>query len=381
MRFNHPAEAKQLKSGLPTSHIPMAPISFSNAEALNSGQLERKPPVAPRKSPRNSCSDDEVGFIGKLTKFEMLARQGRSNCVSPKVFPSGSLTTNVPADQILGHSRSSSLVSLARSSPSSPFQNLTNLERIQHNEEHKQITGLPNHNAVSNTAHYQNTTQHRNQVQTASKGWRIHQASDNDENRNMLPNNCDMLSRSMICQGSCEMSPFGRDFDMSQSLIVAKTTTCTEFLQLENFGSNPILPSHRRPGSYGNEHRGFGSHPNIRRLQPPSPAFNRDPKYSEQKAIYDRVKSPTPSTGSGCSLEELRERQLDAENKRREAENRRKQAQDERVREQEQEKQEKMRLEEILAMCAEYERQSNVDKPRQPNRSVVLSYYQRPLPT
>lgn len=137
LRFNHPAEAKHLKSVLPNTRLSMAPMSFESLNGCN------KPPAAPpRKSPRNSgCSDEEVNFLGKLSKFEMMARQARAaNCVSPKVFPSGSLTTSVPADQILGHSRSSSLVSLGRSSTSSPFQNLTNLDRCQINDEQKQVS-------------------------------------------------------------------------------------------------------------------------------------------------------------------------------------------------------------------------------------------------
>lgn len=178
------------------------------------------------------------------------------------------------------------------------------------------------------------------------------------------------MSRSMICQGSNDFDRLSSDFDMSQSLIVAKTTT-TEYLQVENFDSNPSL-YHRGSGMTLNgsscrNSQEFGSNSNIKKVQPMSPAFNRNPRY-ESKKSFGRVKSPTPSTGSGCSLEELRERQVDAENKRREAENRRQQAQEERLKEQEIEKQEKLRLEEILAMCAEYERQSTIDKPRQPNR-------------
>jgi len=160
---------------------------------------------------------------------------------------------------------------------------------------------------------------------------------------------------------------------MSQSLIVTKTTT-TEFLQLDKYGSNPSVCK----ASCGDEDpngvprrsmaHSFGSSSSIKRIQPPSPAFNRNPRYSEQKRVYAKVKSPTPSAGSNCSLEELRERQADAESKRKEAETKRKQAQEERLREQEVERQEKIRLEEIVAMCTEYERQSAVEKPRQPNR-------------
>ena len=136
LRFNNPAEAKQLKSALPNSTQRLSVAS------MNFEPLGTKPPVPTRKSPRNSSgtSDDEINFLGKLTKFEMLARQARANCVSPKVFPSNSLTTNVPADQILGHSRSSSLASLARNSTSSPFQNMTNLDKCQNNDEQMQVS-------------------------------------------------------------------------------------------------------------------------------------------------------------------------------------------------------------------------------------------------
>jgi hypothetical protein len=95
---------------------------------------------------------------------------------------------------------------------------------------------------------------------------------------------------------------------------------------------------------------GFGSHPNMRRIQPPSPAFNRDPKYSEPWSQYGRIKSP--GTRAAGSLEELQEREDEAEGRMR-------LAKQDRLRDQELERQERMRLEEILAMCAEYERQSS----------------------
>lgn len=425
MRFNHPAEAKQLRSALPHTRISMAPISFSlpDNQYQENYHLERKPPVAPRKSPRNSCSDDEIGFLGKLTKFEMLAKQNRNNCVSPKVFPAGAVTTNVPADQILGHSRSSSLISLKNSNSNSPLQNLTNLDRSRSNTPsfnpsspghflnasppvHCFAASSPNHCADENrqradprtpsrcntpNLQYQNcSTPNHNQIQmytTAEsylKSYKPYYRENNNENAQapqsvmMSRNNAnqgDPMSRSMTCQRSNDLDELnGRDYDMSQSLIVTKTTT-TEYHQMEKYGSNPSICGNPGsggycPGSLRNAAgaQGFGSNPNIKRIQPPSPAFNRNPKYNEPKRAFGRVKSPTPSAGSGCSLEELHERQIDAENKRREAEIRRKLAQEERLREQEVERQEKMRLEEILAMCAEYERQSTVEKPRQPNR-------------
>lgn len=388
MRFNHPAEAKHLRSVLPHSRISMAPISFAlpDNQSQENHHLERKPPVAPRKSPRNSCSDDEIGFLGKLTKFEMLSKQNRTNCVSPKVFPAGALTTNVPADQILGHSRSSSLVSLTKSpvngNVDSPSQN-----SIGYHDEARQRSdsrlGTPTRSNATNLQ-----CQNHNQIRMYSAETYLKTCKpcySNSKNvrspslgmtapKIVAARSGDLMSRSMTCQSSNEFDYLpDRDLNMSQSLIVTKTTT-TEFLQLEKYGSNPNIcnanvdgdsnPAIWRPSTA----QGLGSNSNIKRIQPPSPAFNRNPRYSEQKRVYARVKSPTPSVGSSCSLEELRERQVDAENKRREAETKRKQAQEERLREQEVERQEKMRLEEILAMCAEYERQSTIEKPRQPNR-------------
>lgn len=390
MRFNHPAEAKHLRSVLPHSRISMAPISFtlSDNQPQENHHLERKPPVAPRKSPRNSCSDDEIGFLGKLTKFEMLSKQNRSNCVSPKVFPAGALTTNVPADQILGHSRSPSLVSLTKSPMNGNLDSLSQNSISYHDEARQRSDSRLGTPTRSNTTNMQ--CQNHNQVrmysaETYLKTCKPYYRESNSKNvrspslemtapKIVAARSGDLMSRSMTCQNSNEFDHLAdRDFNMSQSLIVTKTTT-TEFVQLEKYGSNPSIcnanidgdpnPATWRPSTA----HSFGSSSNIKRIQPPSPAFNRNPRYSEQKRVYARVKSPTPSVGSSCSLEELRERQADAENKRREAETKRKQAQEERLREQEVERQEKMRLEEILAMCAEYERQSTVEKPRQPNR-------------
>lgn len=416
MRFNHPAEAKHLRSVLPHTRVSMASMSFAVSDNGQSQEnlrhLERKPPVAPRRSPRNSCSDDEIGFLGKLTKFEMLSKQNRSNCVSPKVFPAGALTTNVPADQILGHSRSSSLVSLTNKSPINgcnagsnvdhPMPSQNAMAAAYHDETRDQrsdsrfvttasrsntmqatVVGPQNHNQMRTYAadsYTKNTCKPYYHCEGGNRNAARSPSTAIPKNVNAVRSD-DLMSRSMTCTSSTnEFDRLAdRSFDMSQSLIVTKTTTTTtEFLQLDKYGSNPSVCNDGdtghdnaatliRPSALG--HHGFtGSSSNVKRIQPPSPAFNRNPRYSEQKRAHARVKSPTSRTGSSCSLEELRERQADAENKRKEAETKRKRAQEERLREQEVERQEKMRLEEIVAMCAEYERQSAVEKPRQPNR-------------
>lgn len=66
---------------------------------------------------------------------------------------------------------------------------------------------------------------------------------NDDENRNLMVRMIEDFSPapSMHWQRDNESGQYRRDFDMSQSLIVAKTTTCTEFLQLENFNGHPCM--------------------------------------------------------------------------------------------------------------------------------------------
>lgn len=314
----------------PTSHDPPS----SDCTETSSRNLERKPPMAPpRKSPRNSYSEevrghvedgeeqedpeDSMGFLGKLSKFEMLARQSR-NSVSPKVFPLGASTTNVPAERILvGRSRSSSLVSL--------------LGKSSGNLNHQPSNVDPNFRWVN--------------------GPRIdpgHMTSKQTQPNAIMSQS---FTGSTIMAGRpSEFGEYSREFDMSQSLVLAKTTT-TEFLRLDKFGNDS--PPYQR------SNQSFGPVPSVKRIQPPSPAFDRNPPR------YDEAAAKIPSNSEASP----RRYRYDPE-----PERKRKLAQEERLKEQEVERRERSRLEEILAMCAEYERQSNggagnhIDKPRQPNR-------------
>lgn len=104
MRFNHPAEAKLMKSVLPNSRISMAPISF---DVDNQVKYTKKPPTAPRKSPRGSFSDSSTddtpsSIMMKVSKFEYLAAQNLKQSISPKVFSSNLVTVNTPAKDVLG---------------------------------------------------------------------------------------------------------------------------------------------------------------------------------------------------------------------------------------------------------------------------------------
>ncbi|XP_047508747.1 major antigen isoform X1 [Pieris napi] len=157
LRFNHPEEAKLMKSVLPSGHVSMAPIQFQpNEQCLPAGyvnhdpnqcyqntnlnkiykdnsltQLDkeldmtlkemsrRKPPTVPKKPYKDDTSDSEQesrpkmgSIMAKVSKFEYYAKQhkiGRSqfytnneNEISPKVFSSNSLTVNTPAKDVLG---------------------------------------------------------------------------------------------------------------------------------------------------------------------------------------------------------------------------------------------------------------------------------------
>lgn len=105
MRFNHPAEAKLMKSVLPNSRISMAPITFEPPDNYPT-KFNKKPPVAPRRSPRESYSDSGIeepnSIMNKVSKFEYLAAQNALKSVSPKVFSANSVTVNTPAKDVLG---------------------------------------------------------------------------------------------------------------------------------------------------------------------------------------------------------------------------------------------------------------------------------------
>lgn len=103
MRFNHPAEAQLMKSVLPNARISMAPIKF-DVENQDEQKYTKKPPTIPRKSPRESITDDEMpsNIQMKVSKFEYLAAQNFKKSISPKVFSSNLVTVNTPAKDVLG---------------------------------------------------------------------------------------------------------------------------------------------------------------------------------------------------------------------------------------------------------------------------------------
>ncbi|KAF4522292.1 hypothetical protein B566_EDAN011000 [Ephemera danica] len=142
----------------------------------------------------------------------------------------------------------------------------------------------------------------------------------------------------------------------SPSPLLGPTTT--SYLQ-RSTSPSPLLgtsqsPAHRRTLSAGSS--SGGSSQRLAQTGRSSPMLVRSPPILGAPSC-----SPAPSLrssahgGSSCSLEELVARGEELEAKR-------KQAQEARMREQEAQRQERARLEEILTMCAEYERQAQLEK-------------------
>ncbi|XP_063229378.1 pleckstrin homology-like domain family B member 1 [Bacillus rossius redtenbacheri] len=285
LRFNHPAEARLMRSILPNSRISMMPLSLYSGDSTdgNGQALDKKPPMAPRRSPRdswgdvsnssscNSGSNDECCAPGKAARARLL---------SPKVFPPGSATVNSPASAVLGSARLPA--ALRNGSPT-----------------------------------YQN-----------------------------VPSPLNGDSGSSGSQGGTPVPPRPAPGD-SRSV-----TSSPAFDGRERSSPSPSVQNGRL--SEAAAERG-------RLHSVPSPAFNRSPgpsggagRRSATPSGHRRTLSAghdLASYDSSCSLDEMTARSEELEHKRQ-------QAQQERLQEQEVQKQERARLEEILAMCAEYERQN-----------------------
>lgn len=136
MRFNHPAEAKLMKSVLPNSRISVAPINFEVESNGASPKINKKPPVVPKKSPRESLSDSSgeeppSSIMTKVSKFEYLAAQNLKKSISPKVFSSNLVTVNIPAKDVLG--KTPDIQSLSKHLPQSAL-NYADLNEMQKNK-------------------------------------------------------------------------------------------------------------------------------------------------------------------------------------------------------------------------------------------------------
>ncbi|CAH1966771.1 unnamed protein product [Acanthoscelides obtectus] len=313
LRFNHPAEARLMKSVLPNPRISMAPINFEPGEythqpSASSAPGAKKPPSVPRKSPResleNSGGEEPPSSIAiKVSKFEYLAAQNLKKSISPKVFPANVATVNMPMKDVIGKAPPD-LNRYAKSLPQSAL-NYWDLNYANKPEEKKKGQEM-----LTKKSHYVNVTV--------------------DEPKNV--NN-----KVIIFENNC---PANVNFDFND--LNNKTSSMNKNI-------------------------------NLNKMNMPSPNFNRNP------VVYRSVTPSLPSKATKSeyrrsgSLGELNVTCTEGEQavqRKYEAELRRNQAHQERVKEQEIEKAEQQRLEEILNMCVEYEKQTQYEKnkPVTPNR-------------
>lgn len=390
LRFNHPAEARLMKSILPNARISMVPLSLYPGSDNNDGTaLEKKPPMAPRRSPRDSwgevstsssCASGERSedccVLGKVSRFELMAHQSRTSAnrlqhFSPKVFPAGCPTANSPASAVLGPSRASPVphasplangVTSRSSTPVLGFQSST-----------PNTYNTPVSNGVSIRSRSGTPTNMYNaSLVNGSAPRSITPVFGNHSSKSIANRTPVGISRSVTSSPAFDR---GLQHNLDRSMGSTRSLS----------GSNEPSPGFGRSSGES----GFGSPGGFHaRLATPSPAFNRNPlPYSPGSAFRSVTPSPprsanlgtstpvghrrTMSAGSGdlgdpnlrvsyassncSSLEELTARNDELEQKR-------KQAQEARLREQEAEVQERARLEEILNMCAEYERQVQCER-------------------
>ncbi|CAK1549110.1 unnamed protein product [Leptosia nina] len=394
LRFNHPEEAKLMKSVLPSGHVSMAPIQFQpNEQCISPGYINhteanqcyqntnhkiykdnslmqldqeldmtlkemsrKKPPTVPRKPYRDDTSDSEqearpkIGSImAKVSKFEYYAKQqkiGRSqfytsheNEISPKVFSANSLTVNTPAKDVLGNrnipnymnkiKQEPKMIVLSENNSLDPkncsYANVavrkakiddivrnfddTKLKKVNNDQQSRpdnHIYGKINvdrrdvdkeiHNSCKSTQEFKSPQDPvKNQVYNNHQGaYKSYQDSFITQDSYKSPHS------SHRCQ----------DQDKSPTETYTKNVTTLDVSDLHQSRSD------------------YGRLCDVK----PSSTFDRNPQYSPVYSNYGY------------------ERSFEAESKR-------KQAYQERLKEEEQKEAETARLEEILNMCAEYEKQ------------------------
>ncbi|CAH2268917.1 jg2788, partial [Pararge aegeria aegeria] len=373
LRFNHPEEAKLMKSVLPSGHVSMAPIQFqpneqcvptgyvnhntdpsnqcyqnANAQKLYKDnsltQLDheldmtlkemsrKKPPVAPRKPYRDldasdSNSDQETrpkmgNIMAKVSKFEYYAKQqknvGRSQFytsneieISPKVFSANSLTVNTPAKDVFGN---------------------RNIPNYMSKRQDQKMIVLSENNLDPKNCYANVALRHNNRTKIDDI---VRNFDDTTRNDTKLPKkvNNDQQSRpDNNIYGKINVDRKDKnDCKESKNKLDSKNDSKNLNVDLSDYGR--IC--------------GVGK---VVCLS--SPSYDRNPQYSPVYAnCYDR------------SVE---------------AESKRIKAYQDRIKEEEQKEAETARLEEILNMCAEYERQISSGIPitpteKRPHNKIITN--------
>lgn len=293
MRFNHPAEAKIMKSVLPNPRISMAAIKFE-PESVIQPKFIKKPPTVPKKSP-NKESNIESGveepipssIMTKVSKFEYLAQQNFKKSISPKVFSSNLITVNTPAKDVLGKSPPD-LQNFSKHLP----QNALNYSELNYNEKKTPDRAI-----------------------FGKKSPQYVNVAINEKNN--------VNNKVIIYENGC---------------IPKSQNTDNEWNNKTNNKNN-----------------------NLNKMLTPSPNYNRNPPHFRSvtpSPISNTIKIECRRSGSVGELHEFENSEM-----------KRVKAQQERIKEQEMGKAEQARLEEILNMCVEYEKQTQNEKNKiTPNR-------------
>ncbi|KAF5299690.1 hypothetical protein FQA39_LY11485 [Lamprigera yunnana] len=327
MRFNHPAEAQLMKSVLPNTRISMTPIRF-DLENQEEHKYTKKPPTIPRKNSRDSINDEEPpsNIQMKVSKFEYLAAQNFKKSISPKVFSSNLVTVNTPAKDVLGRAPPD-LQDFAKNLP----QPAVNYSDSSFNDKEK--NKIPDRNFFGRKSpQYVNVA--------------INDAKTINNRVAVYENGCVPKHHNVYLNLNLDQQPKNELNNMNNKTIntshVAKPINVNRTTPSPSFNRNPSPSYNRNPLPYA---RSVTSSPTI----PNSPGTKLD----RRSGSFSEINK------SGGNLEDVIIRNN-------EAEVRRNQAHADRVKEQEIEKAEQARLEEILNMCAEYERQVQWEKTNKP---------------
>ncbi|XP_018325901.1 uncharacterized protein LOC108737526 [Agrilus planipennis] len=324
LRFNHPEEAKLIKSVLPNTRISMTPIKFdvdvTEMDDLE-GKYEKKPPSIPRKVQQTSLPSTEQPISSiqmKVSKFEYLAAQNFKKSISPKVFSSNLITVNTPAKDVLGKAPPD-LQDFAKNLP----QSALNYSDSCFNDD-KQKNKTPDRQFFGRKSPHQYVNVAINESKTINNRVVLFENGKKEVNTNKLVN-------------------------WNQN--VEKLSNTNNLYQDSNISGNyRNLPSQK----FSPEMRNNNTLSTVRhRSITPSPSSNNNLKkqlHRRSGSLGELFENNGNIFCVSGSLDDIAQRNNDAEMKRNKA-------QIDRIREQEIERAEQARLEEILTMCAEYEKQ------------------------
>ena len=269
-------------------------LSFTGADCTEAFALERKPPVVPRRSPRDSWGDmssssEDCCVLGKVSRFEFLAHsqnnkgaQNRLQHFSPKVFPAGCPTANSPASAVLGPSRASPVPHLTavtngiNSRCSSP-QNSTFISTVQNGVACRSRSGTPT--GMSNSSPLSSCTP----VMSGKTVRSVTPVGGHSSNA-ATDRAASGMSRSVTSSPAFDRSLHSCDRSLGSTRSLS--------------GSNEPSATFSRTSesSYG---PAVGLSP---RFATPSPAFNRNPlPYSPGSAFRSVTPSPPRTAGVSCA--------------------------------------------------------------------------------